>query len=202
MGMGAILVMPPGLFKKTFIPPSHGDSIWNLASNRPSSLRCLKNTDLKNTVGLCYKGLLFPHFGTSKLQFLMFSSIHVFCPEGQIWDPVRQDIRICGRRILNTCRMLYFVLFCSRFNCAFNNFSGTSQRCLVAMELDAPFYSAASLKYHARHSNTTPSHIIPTSPSSTPSSYFGISWPGIQPMASSSLVWALYWPRYHGRFNF
>ena len=32
MGMAAILVMWPGLFEQTFLPPSHGDSIWNLAS--------------------------------------------------------------------------------------------------------------------------------------------------------------------------
>ena len=31
MGM-AILVMWPGPFEQTFVPPSHGDSIWNLAS--------------------------------------------------------------------------------------------------------------------------------------------------------------------------
>ena len=32
--------------------------------------------------------------GTSKLQSLMFSSIHGFRPEGQIWDPVRRDIKL------------------------------------------------------------------------------------------------------------
>ena len=32
MGMAAILVMWPGPFEQTFVPPSHGDSIWNLAS--------------------------------------------------------------------------------------------------------------------------------------------------------------------------
>ena len=31
MGMAAILVMWPGPFEQIFIPPSHGDSIWNLA---------------------------------------------------------------------------------------------------------------------------------------------------------------------------
>ena len=35
MGMAAILVMWPGLFEKTFVPPSHGDSIWNLDSIDP-----------------------------------------------------------------------------------------------------------------------------------------------------------------------
>ena len=35
MDMAAILVMWPGPFEQTFIPPSHGDSIWNLASIGP-----------------------------------------------------------------------------------------------------------------------------------------------------------------------
>ena len=32
MGMAAILVMSPAPFEHDFIPPSHGGSIWNLAS--------------------------------------------------------------------------------------------------------------------------------------------------------------------------
>ena len=35
MGMAAILVMWPGPFEWTFVPPSYGDSIWNLASIGP-----------------------------------------------------------------------------------------------------------------------------------------------------------------------
>ena len=35
MGMAAILVMWPGPFEKTFVPPSLGDAIWNLASIGP-----------------------------------------------------------------------------------------------------------------------------------------------------------------------
>ena len=35
MGMPAILVMWPGPFEQTFVPQSHGDSIWNLASIGP-----------------------------------------------------------------------------------------------------------------------------------------------------------------------
>ena len=35
MGMAAILVMWPGPFEQTFIPPSHGSSTWNLASTDP-----------------------------------------------------------------------------------------------------------------------------------------------------------------------
>ena len=30
MGMAAILVIWPGSFEQTFVPPSHGGSIWNL----------------------------------------------------------------------------------------------------------------------------------------------------------------------------
>ena len=32
MAMAANLVMWPWLFEQIFVPPSHGDSIWNLAS--------------------------------------------------------------------------------------------------------------------------------------------------------------------------
>ena len=35
MGMAAILVMWPGPFEQTFVPPSKGVSIWNLSSIRP-----------------------------------------------------------------------------------------------------------------------------------------------------------------------
>ena len=35
MGMVASLVMWPGPFEQTFVPPSHVDSIWNLASIGP-----------------------------------------------------------------------------------------------------------------------------------------------------------------------
>ena len=40
-----------------------------------------------------------------KCQFLMFISILVFRPEGQIWNPVRRDTRIYVRRILNASRI-------------------------------------------------------------------------------------------------
>ena len=35
MGMVTILVMWPRPFEQTFVPQSHGDSIWNLASIGP-----------------------------------------------------------------------------------------------------------------------------------------------------------------------
>ena len=44
-------------------------------------------------------------FGTFKIPLLMFISILVFRPEGQIWNPVRRDTRIYVRRILNAFRI-------------------------------------------------------------------------------------------------
>ena len=35
MVMVAILVMWPGLFEQTFVPPSHKSSIWNLTLSGP-----------------------------------------------------------------------------------------------------------------------------------------------------------------------
>ena len=35
MGMAAILVMWPGPFEQTFVPPTQGGSIWNLSSIGP-----------------------------------------------------------------------------------------------------------------------------------------------------------------------
>ena len=40
-----------------------------------------------------------------KWPILMFISILVFRPEGQIWNPVRRDTRIYVRRILNASRI-------------------------------------------------------------------------------------------------
>ena len=44
-------------------------------------------------------------FGTFKMPILMFISILVFRPEGQIGNPVRRDTRIYVRRILNASRI-------------------------------------------------------------------------------------------------
>ena len=44
-------------------------------------------------------------FGTFKIPFLMFISILVFRPEGQIWNPVRRNTRIDVQRILNVSRI-------------------------------------------------------------------------------------------------
>ena len=44
-------------------------------------------------------------YGTFKMPLIMFISILVFRPEGQIWNPVRRDTRIYVRRILNASRI-------------------------------------------------------------------------------------------------
>ena len=51
------------------------------------------------------KSCLLPCFGSFKMPFLMFISVLVFRPEGQIWNPVRRDTKIYVRRILNASRI-------------------------------------------------------------------------------------------------
>ena len=51
------------------------------------------------------KSCLLQCFGTFKMPILMFISVLVFRPEGQIWNPVRRDTRINVRRILNASRI-------------------------------------------------------------------------------------------------
>ena len=48
MGMAAILVMWPGPFEQTFVPPSPGASTWNLASIGPvvSEEKMFENVDI------------------------------------------------------------------------------------------------------------------------------------------------------------
>ena len=46
-----------------------------------------------NTITRWIRSRLFPCLGTSKMSVLMFSSIHVFRPEGQIWYPVRRETK-------------------------------------------------------------------------------------------------------------
>ena len=57
------------------------------------------------TVTKWIKSCLLQCFGTFKMPILMFISILVFRPEGQIWNPVRRDTRIYVRRILNASRI-------------------------------------------------------------------------------------------------
>ena len=51
------------------------------------------------------KSCLLPCFGTFKTPFLMYISILVFRPEGQIWNPVRRDTKTYVRRILSASRI-------------------------------------------------------------------------------------------------
>ena len=46
-----------------------------------------------------------PCFSTFKMPFLMFISILVFRPDGQIWNPVRWDTKTYVPRILNASRI-------------------------------------------------------------------------------------------------
>ena len=62
VGMAATLVMWPGPFEQTFVPPSHGDFIWNLASICPvvseekMFKECGRQTDRRTTEAyLSYK---------------------------------------------------------------------------------------------------------------------------------------------------
>ena len=55
MGMAAILVILPEPFEQIFVPPSHGNSIWNLASIGPvvseeKMFKRLWTTDNKRTM--------------------------------------------------------------------------------------------------------------------------------------------------------
>ena len=60
---------------------------------------------LRSGVTKWIKSCLLPCFSTFKMPFLMFISVLVFCPEGQIWNPVRRDTKIYVRRILNASRI-------------------------------------------------------------------------------------------------
>ena len=48
MGMAAMLIMWPGPFEQTFVSPSQGGSIWNLASIGPviSEEKMFENVDI------------------------------------------------------------------------------------------------------------------------------------------------------------
>ena len=67
--------------------------------------RLLLIDQFRITVTKWIKSCLLQCFGTFKMPILMFISILVFRPEGQIWNPVRRDTRIYVRRILNASRI-------------------------------------------------------------------------------------------------
>ena len=50
MGMAANLVMWPGPFEQTFVPPSQGGSTWNLASiGKVVAEEMFENVDVRRT---------------------------------------------------------------------------------------------------------------------------------------------------------
>ena len=63
------------------------------------------HADSEDSVTKWIKSCLLQCFGTFKMPILMFISILVFRPEGQIWNPVKRDTRIYVRRILNASRI-------------------------------------------------------------------------------------------------
>ena len=52
MGMAAILVMWPGPFEQTFVPPSHWGATWNLASIGPAVSQEKKFENVEVTLDL------------------------------------------------------------------------------------------------------------------------------------------------------
>ena len=73
--------------------------------SRATSTVSLGELMLLDHVTKWIKSCLLQCFGTFKMPVLMFISILVFRPEGQIWNPVRRDTRIYVRRILNAFRI-------------------------------------------------------------------------------------------------
>ena len=70
MGIAAILVMWPGPFEQTFVPPSQGGSTWNLASIGPVvSEKMFENVDthMLTEAYLSYKFTTEPK-GSGKLK--------------------------------------------------------------------------------------------------------------------------------------
>ena len=58
MGMAAILVMWPGPFEQTFVPPSQEGAMWNLASIGPVvSEEMFENVDTSTYTHTDVKGL-------------------------------------------------------------------------------------------------------------------------------------------------
>ena len=76
MGMAAILVMWPGPLEQTFIPPSQGGPIWNLASIGPvvSKEKMFENVDI-HTAYLYYK-LTYEPKGSGVLKTIQIHNLH------------------------------------------------------------------------------------------------------------------------------
>ena len=52
MGVAAILVMGPGPFEETFVPPSEGVSTWNLSSIGPVVSEMFENVEGRKDEGV------------------------------------------------------------------------------------------------------------------------------------------------------
>ena len=80
-GMAAILVMWPGTFEQTFVPPSHGGSTWNLiligkvVSEEKMFKECRRRTD--NGAILYYKLTYEPKGSGELIMHFLFSTLTV-----------------------------------------------------------------------------------------------------------------------------
>ena len=83
----------------------HGRTVTPSPLEKAINDEKLLKTCMVATVTKWIKSCLLQCFGTFKMPILMFISILVFRPEGQIWNPVRRDTRIYVRRILNAFRI-------------------------------------------------------------------------------------------------
>ena len=75
MGMAAILVMWPGPFEQTFVPPSWGVFIWNLSSIGPavSEEKMFENVAGRRTMDTGVIGIQLAHpwaFGSGELKII------------------------------------------------------------------------------------------------------------------------------------
>ena len=86
-------------FKFDFLKMAKMEIVHGTHSIKPSAVYSQEN------VTKWIKSCLLQCFGTFKMPILMFISILVFRPEGQVWNPVRRDTRIYVRRILNASRI-------------------------------------------------------------------------------------------------
>ena len=77
----------------------------NTQDNCLASLGKPRDAEQLPSVTKWIKSCLLQCFGTFKMPILMFISILVFRPKGQIWNPIRRDTRIYVRRILNASRI-------------------------------------------------------------------------------------------------
>ena len=88
MGMAAILIMWPGPLEQTFVPPSHGGSIWNLTLiGQVVSEEMFENVDVRRTMEAClYYKLTRLFFFSSCLSYLPFLMPHLLGDGWTVWN--------------------------------------------------------------------------------------------------------------------